>query len=115
MVTLSYSQIVQVCQNCPAGQYDRCIKTVVPGVVSSDDCYNHLNTSGAVPMVSFDPLGTCWAFDASDCMEPMHKSSTSLSDHGAWSAVLSNDIGNDLTSFFGLFKKYMRQCENTII
>ena len=81
-----YSEFIQLCQNCPAD--NGCIGTVVPGANTSEDCYNHLNADVSVKMVSFDPLGTCWAYTLNTCMEPGYYSRRGgySSVNGTWSA-----------------------------
>ena len=101
MLAQFYSEVIQLCQNCPATRnYGHCNATVVPDVVTSEACYNHLNASRGVRMVSFDQTGKCWAFETNDCIKPRFVSYSNLSDHGTWTARLSNNTGNDLTSLF---------------
>ena len=101
-MALLLSQAIQLCQNCRVREYDRCPGTVVPGAVTSEDCYNHLNTGNAVQMVSFDPSGLCRAYNESTCMEPPYRPTSSL---GFWSARQGHDTGNPTLQIYFLLKK----------
>jgi len=94
-----YSQDIQLCQNCPVHDHARCSGTVDPNATTSEDCYSRLDPAGDVQMVSFDQRGTCWTYNSSTCMEPPN----TLSDHGSWSARLSNPTGNPILQFTILF------------
>jgi len=93
-MALLYSQVIQLCQNCPTDR--SCSGTVVQGAVSSEDCYNYLNTSGNAQMISFDYSGACWAYDVNTCMQPPR----SYDSHGTWSARLVQETGNPRALLF---------------
>jgi len=101
-MAMLYSQVIQLCQNCKVhGYYNtRCPGAVVPGVETSEDCYNYINTSSTVEMVRFDKLGICWTYADGTCMEPPPDWWSSISMYNSWTARRSFATGNSTLYLF---------------
>ena len=102
---------IQLCQNCPVLVDTRCPGTKVENIQTSEGCYNHLNISNNVKMVSFDHQGSCWAYTTNTCIEPRYSSKRNSSDHGAWSARIGYDTGNLILHFLFLIKYLCKHTE----
>jgi len=120
-MALLYSQVIQLCQNCGVQEHynTRCPGAVVPGVETSEDCYNYISTSSSVEMVRFDKLGICWTYADGTCMDPPPSRWSSISTrmYNSWTARRSYATGNSTKhmSFVLLMLRSQKDCHQMIL